>query len=103
MKNVKKLFSSIIVVGMLLTMGLSTFADDAQYRWIQCENCGYGVVTATTFRGNWEYAGEVNCIHEGGAGQRDEKWVRVVTTYYSCSSCDYGESYSSMEEEFRHI
>lgn len=103
MKNLKKVVASVMLAGMLATMGVSAFADDAQYRSAPCDNCGVGTITTTVLRGNWGYAGRVDCVHESGAGQKDDRYVRTVTTYYSCTKCDYSRSLTSTEEEFRHV
>lgn len=103
MKTFKKVFASAMVTAMLATMGVSAFAADAQYRAAPCDNCGKGMINTTVFRGDWEYAGKVDCIHEGGEGQKDEKYVRTNTTYLECTHCDYSDSKTSTEADYRHL
>lgn len=103
MKNLKKVVASVMLAGMLATMGVSAFADDAQYRSVPCDNCGVGTVVTTIYRGAWQYTGKVECVHEGGAGQLDERYTRVVTTTYSCTKCSYNKQFDSVEEKFEHL
>ena len=103
MKKGKRLFAGIMVAGMLATMGFSAFADNVQHRAAPCDHCGIGMVNSTVYRGDWQYAGEVACVHEGGAGQRDERQVRTDVTYYSCTYCDYSKSSNKTYERFIHL
>ena len=54
--------------------------------------------------GEWSYAGDVSCVHEGGGDwYQDEKQVRLVFYPAVCKKCGISDTECKVEERFIHI
>lgn len=110
MKKGKRLFVSIMVAGMLATMGVSAFAqeasiiaDNVQPKGSQCEYCGEnGVVSIGTTESEWIVIDQIPCNWEGAEPwYYDDLEERYVTRSFECRNC--GRGFSINDRETRRV
>ena len=70
-----------------------------------CKSCGEEAVQKQAVRyGEWSYAGDISCVHEGGGDwYQDEKQVRLVFYPAVCKKCGISDTECKIEERFIHI
>lgn len=106
----KKVCSILIGTLILMILSVNAFATtdncstDAVSSFTKCEFCGQRTVLKMPVRySEWGYVGEVDCVHEGGKMQRDEREVRLKLFPYVCTNCSFGDSEVVIEERYIHI
>lgn len=78
---------------------------EASPEYTICKSCGEEAVQKEAVRyGEWSYAGDVSCVHEGGGDwYQDEKQVRLVFYPAVCKKCGISDTECKVEERFIHI
>lgn len=87
------------------TVSPDTAFGEPSPRYTICKSCGEEAVQKEEVRyGEWNYAGDVYCVHEGGGDwYQDEKQVRLVLYPAVCKKCGMSNTECKIEEKFIHI
>ena len=106
MKKVCKILAGMLLLAALSVTGFAASNNsvaDMTKSFTKCEACGERTLQRQPVRySEWGFVGEVECVHEGGEMQIDEREVRLKISPYQCTNCGHEDSDVVIEERHNH-